>query len=451
MTLHKKKPLAAVLGLMLALCVILQPAALAAGTKTFPDVKQGFWYYDYVTDLTSSGVINGLPDGTFNPGGNVTTGEAMKLIILAAGYPAQSATGANWASGYAAFAVKNGFIGSDEAYNYNTAISRLSVAKLAGKALGLVPSGAESPFADISNGYATALYEKQIMLGSLDTGTRLLNPSDSITRAEISAIVWRVQQYKQQTNAEYIYYGGRKFEVMDNVPAISYDTSKFTTDENGVTSYSGGGVTVRRGVDVSEFQGDIDWKKVKASGVDFAIIRVGGRYYGKSSGTIYDDKYFQQNIKGATAAGLDVGVYFFSTAITAAEAKQEADYVLSKISDYKISLPVIYDWETGSNYRNYGLDTSILTQCALAYCGRIEAAGYSPMVYFNTTSGYFNYDLRQLTAYPFWYAEYHTNDNNIPSFKYDFNMWQYSDHGKVDGIVGIGGNDKVDLNLLFVK
>ncbi len=442
MTLHKKKPLAA-LCLVLALCVILQPAALAAGTKTFPDVKQGVWYYDYVTNLTSSGVINGLPDGTFNPGGNVTTGEAMKLIILAAGYPAQSATGANWASGYAAFAVKNGFMGSDEAYNYNTAISRLSVAKLAGKALGLVASGAESPFADVSNGYATALYEKQIMVGSLDTGTRLLNPSDSITRAEISAIVWRVQQYKQQTNAKYLTFGGRKFEVMDSVPASTYAASGFSKDANGIMSYAGSGVTVKHGIDVSEFQGNIDWQKVKASGVDFAIIRVGGRYF--VSGSIYDDKYFQQNIKGATAAGIDVGVYFFSQATTTAEAAEEADYVIAKLKGYSITGPVVFDWEnkSGGGARTDNVDSSVLTQCAVTFSERVTAAGYAPMVYFNCTQGYLKYDLRQLTDYPFWLAQFGVS---APTFYYDFAMWQYGDNGSIDGISG-----NVDVDIMFVK
>lgn len=444
MSLHKKKPMAAALCLALALCFALQPAALAAGTRTYPDVKQGFWYYDYVTKLSADGIINGLPDGTFNPGGNVTTGEAMKLLILAAGYPAQSATGANWASGYAAFAVKNGFMSSDEAYNYNTPISRLSVAKLAGKALGLVASGAESPFGDISNGYATALYEKQIMIGSLDTGTRLLNPSSSITRAEISAIVWRAQQYKQQTDAKYINFAGRKFEVMNSVPVSTYTASGFSKDDSGIMNYTASGVTAKHGIDVSHYQGDIDWNKVKASGVDFAIIRVGGRY--ADGGKLYDDPKFQQNIKGATAAGLDVGVYFFSQAITTAEAKEEADYLLSKISGYQINGPIVYDWEhvtlSSGTARTYGLDTSILTQCAKTFCERVKAAGYSPMVYFNCNVGYLYYDLRQLTDYPFWLAQYGVS---APNFYYNYAMWQYGT-GTVDGISG-----EVDLDLLFVK
>lgn len=445
MTIHKTKLRLTALLLALALCLPLQSAAFAASSR-FSDVRSGDWFYTEVTELAAAGIIVGYPDGNFHPDAGVTTGEALKLILLATGYSEQAPTGTHWASGYASLATSaTGMMTSGEVKDLDANISRLSIAKLAAKALGLTPSAAESPFADITNAWATALYEKQILEGSTDTGTRLLNGNDAVKRSEISAIVWRIRNYKLQRTTKTFAYSGRKLEVLDGVAANTYNSSAFSTDANGLVSYSGSGVTTRRGIDVSEWQGDIDWARVKASGVEFAILRVGGRYYG--SGGIYDDTKFAQNIQGALAAGIDVGVYFFSTAVTAEEAAQEADYVLGKISAYNITMPVVYDWEAGSSaYRNYGLDPYALTRCANAFISRVQAAGYSPMVYFNDETGYFGYDLRRLTNCPHWLAEYHITTPNIPTFYYDFAMWQYSDRGTVDGVSG-----NVDMDIQFIK
>ena len=105
------------------------------------------------------------------------------------------------------------------------------------------------------------------------------------------------------------------------------------------------GMNIYNGIDVSEHQKTINWNKVKSAGVDFAIIRVAGRGYG--SGNLYEDKYYRQNLQGAIDAGIKVGVYFFSQAVTVKEAEEEADYILSRISGYNITLPVIYDFEFG--------------------------------------------------------------------------------------------------------
>lgn len=447
MNIHKKPRLAA-LALALALCLVSQPAAQAA--SRFSDVASGAWYYQNVTELAAAGVVSGYPDGSFRPDGSVTVGEALKLVLLAAGYSERTpAAGAHWASGYAALASSGtGMLTSAEVKDLDAPASRLLIAKLTAQALGLAPSAEESPFADIASGWATALYEKSIMVGSTDSGERLLQPTSDIKRSEISAIVWRAKYYVSNRVAKTFAFSGRNVEVLAGVPALSYDVSAFSTDENGVTSYSGSGVTVRRGIDVSQFQGDIDWAKVKAAGIDYVILRVGGRY--SVSGTIYDDTRFAQNVKGATAAGLDVGVYFFSQAITPAEAQAEADYTLSKINGYSIKMPVVFDWEpytpSSGTTRTAGLDGAVLTRCALAFCSRVQAAGYSPMVYTNKAVGYLGYDLRALTDLPLWYAEFHSDDQNVPSFRYDFAMWQYSDHGTVDGISG-----KVDMDLQFVK
>ena len=195
------------------------------------------------------------------------------------------------------------------------------------------------------------------------------------------------------------------------------------------------------GIDVSYYQGNIDWEKVKASGIEFAIIRLGYRGYGQE-GKLVEDKLAFQNLQGALDAGLKVGVYFFSQAITVEEALEEADFVLERIKDYDITMPVVYDWEfvAADEARTANMDPRILTDCYLAFCGRITEAGYTPMVYFNTHLSRTMLYLTELEEYPFWLALY----SDRMTFPYRFEMWQYTDSGRVPGIEG-----NVDLNLMF--
>ena len=194
------------------------------------------------------------------------------------------------------------------------------------------------------------------------------------------------------------------------------------------------------GVDVSYYQGTIDWEKVKASGIEFAIIRLGYRGYGKE-GKLVEDKLYWQNIQNAITAGLDVGVYFFSQAITVEEAVEEAEFVLERIKNYDITMPVVYDWEYVSDEaRTANMDRRTLTDCYLAFCGKLEEAGYTPMPYFNPNQARNLMILTELEDYPFWLAFY----TDRMTYPYRFEMWQYTDSGKVPGIEG-----PVDLNLYF--
>ena len=158
---------------------------------------------------------------------------------------------------------------------------------------------------------------------------------------------------------------------------------------DGVPKYVGEGYETLRGVDVSEHQYDIDWAAVAASGVDFAYIRLG--YRGYTQGGLFEDAYFKANIEGAKSNGIKVGVYFFSQAINVQEAIEEADFVLERIEQYDIDLPVMYDWEkmeeAGADARTYQLDTAILDECAVAFCETVKKAGYEPGVYFNRYIG----------------------------------------------------------------
>ena len=193
------------------------------------------------------------------------------------------------------------------------------------------------------------------------------------------------------------------------------------------------------GIDISSHQGQIDWQAVADAGVDFAIIRVG--YRGYTTGVMEEDPMYYANMEGALAAGLDVGVYFYSQAISTAEAREEAQFVLDRIGGYEITYPIMFDWEQGEQEeRTDHMDNETLTNCAVAFCDAIEANGYRSGCYFNQSFGYDRFDLRQLDDYCFWLAEYDTHQ----SFLYDVELWQYTNAGSVPGI-----DTPVDLNLCF--
>lgn len=226
----------------------------------------------------------------------------------------------------------------------------------------------------------------------------------------------------------------------ENLPLYEYDDFKFSNDGNLIT-YSDENFIGVAGIDVSNHNGDIDWHKVAESGVEFAIISVG--YRGYTEGGLNEDESFAENIAGAAAAGLDVGVYFFSQAVSVTEAVEEAEFVLECIEGYDIAYPVVFDWETvaSENARTNSVNRLTATNCAIAFCDKIKEAGYTPMVYFNKTSALVNFDLERLTGYDFWLASY----SYLPGFDYHFQMWQYSCTGKIPGI-----GKEVDLNIMFV-
>ena len=229
-------------------------------------------------------------------------------------------------------------------------------------------------------------------------------------------------------------------DLEPTVPENSYDPAGFY-EEGGFKRYKSEDTLASVGVDVSSHQQEIVWELVAANGVEFAMIRVG--YRGYTEGEIQPDDYFVQNIEGARAAGLDVGVYFFSQALDEQEAIDEANYVLEQIKDYPLSYPVIFDWEDiEADARTDGMDSVQLTKNAIAFCDTIKQAGYRAGVYFNQRFGYEEFDLESLQDYVFWLAEY----NDTPSFSFHFQIWQYCNDGRVDGI-----KTDVDLNLAFLR
>ena len=193
------------------------------------------------------------------------------------------------------------------------------------------------------------------------------------------------------------------------------------------------------GIDVSEWQGEIDWQQVKAAGVEFAMIRVAWRGY--ESGVLSEDSLARENYRGATAAGIKVGVYVFSQAVSTQEAEEEAAFLLEITKDWNLEMPVVFDWEhTHEDGRTKDMTADVLTDCTKAFCEKVRKAGRTPMVYFSVNHARDRLQLGQLKEYPFWLAYYDTQLD----FPYKVDMWQYTQTGAVPGIAG-----DVDINLYF--
>ena len=205
------------------------------------------------------------------------------------------------------------------------------------------------------------------------------------------------------------------------------------------------------GIDVSKHNGSIDWEQVKKSGIQFAIIRAGNRGYGEA-GNMVEDPYFVQNMNGAIANGIKVGVYYFSQAITVEEAIQEAEATLRMIQDNgfagKLSLPIVIDTEA-SGGRADSMTKEQRTTVVKAFCERIKQAGYTPMVYANKSWLKNNLIMSELEQYEVWVAHYVKTDdpiNNPTDYDGRFEIWQYTSEGSVPGISG-----NVDIDISYKK
>ncbi len=239
---------------------------------------------------------------------------------------------------------------------------------------------------------------------------------------------------------------GGKFHfipISDTLKKHNYTNDNLQIAENGELTYAEKGqVITHKGIDVSKFNGVIDWSKVAADGVEFAFIRAGIRGYG--SGKLVEDEGFEENVENALANGIRVGVYFFSQAITPQEAVEEAQFVKQLIAPYRMECPVVIDVEkvSDSEARMNQISVEERTRAVIAFCEEIEKGGYKPMIYYNMEMAALMLDLEQLEEYDKWFA-YYSKDIYFP---YDFKIWQYTDKGRVDGMDG-----DVDLNIAFEK
>lgn len=234
--------------------------------------------------------------------------------------------------------------------------------------------------------------------------------------------------------------------VEDNSSEPSREDAEVTDSGTEETSSSDQIYEVNQlvyGIDVSRWQGDIDWSKVAADGITFAMIKCGGGDDG-----LYEDRKFKQNIQGALANGIQVGIYFYSGATDAKTAYDEASFCINLIKDYQITYPVAFDWELDGDYNS-------VTEACETFCNVIKSYGYQPMVYSNRNRWYNNFNGEKLSnKFKVWMAAYWseyyytstrwTYGDDLASFKWHYDMWQYGVTDTVDGIDGY-----VDMNIAF--
>lgn len=229
--------------------------------------------------------------------------------------------------------------------------------------------------------------------------------------------------------------------LQEDLALNSYEDDNFIAEEGGFISYrQEGGTPARKGIDVSKYQGEIDWAAVKNDGIDYAIIRAGIRGY--SEGGILEDEFFRRNIEGAIANEIPVGVYFFTQALNEAEALEEADFVIEALQGYSLTYPVYLDIEDvkKESCRTNGLTAAERTENAKVFLEAVRAAGYQPAIYGNMKTYLLMLDLAELEQYDKWFAGY-----TLPIYyPYEYKMLQYSEKGRVAGISG-----QVDVNICF--
>ena len=286
---------------------------------------------------------------------------------------------------------------------------------------------------------------QQTYIQKQDAGTMEEQPSGELPQQpEDLAPDWNDPDYvKDRIQNEQ----GRPEDEQQQFSLRSTGTRKTVSPFTGLTYIHSSALSDREivnGIDVSKWQAEIDWNKVKKAGVKFVFIRCG--YTSLSSAFLmHEDPYFRQNIQGAYNAGIKVGIYFFSNSITTSEAKKEAKKTLELISDYEdmITLPVVYDFEAFStSYRAYGLSKAQVTRNAITFMDMIQEEGFTPMYYGSPNFAASQFDTASLKDYDFWLAHYTTQT----SYNEDYVYWQYSSSGHVDGISG-----NVDCNFFYTN
>lgn len=225
------------------------------------------------------------------------------------------------------------------------------------------------------------------------------------------------------------------------LPKHEYDFTKLVCQSDIMKYYEDGKLVSFAGVDISKAEGYVDFNKLKKAGIDFVMLRVGARGY--SSGQLVIDEYFSDNIKRATDAKLEVGLYFFSQAVTEAEAVEEANLVLQQIGDYKVRYPIAIDMEYVDNdtSRLEGVSRADKTTIMKAFLDTIKAAGYEPMIYGDKQWLIKQIDLSKLTGYGVWLSQL----EDVPDYPYNFSMWQYDRSVTIDGISGYA-----NMNISFI-
>lgn len=434
---------------------VLRYATQAA--NNFSDLPNDTWYTEAVLKLNAAGVMLGYQD-LARPLDSITREEAVVMICRAVGMDglvsgtetsyADDADISDWAAAAVFLFSERGFItDSPTVFRPGDAITRAEMVVILDNLVGELWR-ADGLYNEDVSGNALIASEQIMFFHSIIEGDLII--AGGSTKKVILEDVTVLGQIINKSNAEIvqiapgetntgsIFFGNKELPVQQGVPVNPYAGRDFHM-QSGRLIYDAGYFAA--GIDVSEWQEEIDWQAVARDGIEFAIIRVG--YRGYSEGKISIDKYFFENMDGALDAGLDVGVYFYSQAINEQEAIEEAQTVLTMLQGYDISYPVVYDWESAGvdTARTNNLSGDTLTRCAAAFCETIAASGYQPCVYFYSKLAYEEYNLAQLSQYPFWWAGYREK----PEFYYNYDIWQYTSSGVVNGV-----KTRVDMNISFI-
>ncbi|MCL2747920.1 MAG: S-layer homology domain-containing protein [Oscillospiraceae bacterium] len=459
--LRKKRQSLALLAAAAVMLACLAPVRASAQGIPFEDVPQDAPYYDAVAFCYANDIVKGVTPTRFVPNGIFQRAEVVTLLGRVANYlklktdgyksPFTDVPPGSFYERYVGWAASTKIVEGVTATTFlpSREMTRqeasMLIVQFADRLGFKLDSSDKTVFADrhLVSSWAEAAVKRAIAAGLvIGKEEGLLRPLDKITRAEAVTLIHTLcERYIGDTKLYYIF--SEYIKTDPRLPLNNYIAANFK--KNGsFRSYQDENVVSMQGVDVSSHQATINWAKARAAGVEFAMIRVGYRGYGVTTGgKIIADAYFKSNVQGALDNGIKVGVYFFSQAISVKEAQEEANFVLSQIKGYDISFPVVFDWENIANAtaRTDKVSAKTVTDCALAYCSIVERAGYIPMVYFNIYISMRLYEIGRLEGLDFWLAEY----KDIPGYVYDFKIWQYTESGKVDGIPW-----NVDMNLSFV-
>lgn len=418
------------------------------------------WYLSFILRAVEAGI---LPDNWQETpcDAGLTREEAMYIIAAAAGlkesqvspteYYTDGSTVSDWAAGAVSAMTEAGYVGGfpDGGVHPKDTFTRAEVVTILNNMYPAVYNRAGTYSENVTG--LTLITTGDVRLKDMTIDGDLFLTRGTAGQSVILDDVTVTGEIVNQGGAKVLIYndtyttsgfvsGDRTVSIPKGSTANLFDASRYYYNEDGWYSYQSDYYDAAVGIDVSSHQGKIDWQAVADSGVEFAMIRVGFRGY--TVGNVNLDTRFLYNIQGALDAGLDVGVYFFSQAITVEEAVEEARFVIENISQYEITYPVVFDWETisGDHARTDGMSSAMLNQCAQAFADEIAKAGYTPSIYTYTWLGYNMYDQAMLADYHTWVADYKT----APQYYFGFDMWQYSSSGTVPGIEG-----NVDLDIAF--
>lgn len=427
--------------------------------NTFGDLKQTDWYADPVLKLNAAQVM--LGDGkNIRPLDTITREEAIVMLGRALGVDQLVASGnlpfgdggsiSSWAVTIISIMCDNNYLSwAGDNFLPKTPITRAEVIATLDNIIQKLWRS-NGLYSNVINGATVISAPRAYLHNCQFAGDIIVGGGAQRVVMENCVVMGRVINLsnaeiitmdQNDGQVETVYFGNYELPIIANLAVNTYPAFNFDLI-NGRIYYNAAGAKTRSGIDVSEWQHEINWAKVAQDDIDFAIIRLG--YRGCTAGALNLDAQYLANIQGALNNDLDVGVYFYSQAITPAEAIEEAQMCLAYVRGYDITYPIVFDWEPikSSDSRTKTMDGNNLTNCAIAFCETIEQAGYTPMVYSNKELALLTFDLSRLADYPFWFAGY----TRYPEFYYDFDFWQYTSGGSVDGISG-----RVDMNIQFLE